>query len=105
MGEVIEVVGELEEDYASRYERPILKFGSESCRPCKALAPHLEKLTEEFPECTVLSIDVEKSPETAQRFGVWGIPVVIAAEGFEIKSRLTGASDYRKLRDWYSGSA
>lgn len=57
------------------------------CGPCKALAPTLERLAEEYGEAVrVVSVDAELSPELARRYDVLGFPTVILfKEGAEIE--------------------
>jgi thioredoxin 1 len=81
-------------------DRPfLLELGARWCGPCKAMAPLLTRLADEHPQALrVGMLDVEDSPEVANRLGVRGVPTVLVfANGSELKRQL-GAVDAKKLR-------
>jgi thioredoxin 1 len=81
-------------------DRPfLLELGARWCGPCKAMAPLLTRLAHEHPDAVrVGMLDVEDSPEVANRLGVRGVPTVLVfANGGEVKRQL-GAVDAKKLR-------
>jgi thioredoxin 1 len=72
--------------------QPVLvDFYSNSCGPCRMLAPIIEKIARRYEErAAVCKVDVERLPELAGRYGVQGIPTVIFfAQGQEVQ-RLVG---------------
>jgi len=65
----------------------LVDLGSDSCIPCKMMAPILEALRAEYRgRLDVVFIDVWKDPEAADRYGVRMIPTQIFydAEGTEL---------------------
>jgi thiol-disulfide isomerase/thioredoxin len=66
----------LEQINISLQEGPVLvKIGSERCGPCKAMKPILKELAEEYAgKATIMSMDIDKSPELAIYFGTNYIP-------------------------------
>ncbi|HEX5659316.1 MAG TPA: thioredoxin domain-containing protein [Polyangiales bacterium] len=81
-------------------EQPfLLELGARWCGPCKAMAALLTKLADEHAtELRVGMLDVEDSPEVANRLGVRGVPTMLVfANGREVKRQL-GALGSAKLR-------
>lgn len=66
----------LEQINTSLQEGPVLvKIGSERCGPCKSMKPILKELAEEYAgKATIMSLDIDKSPELAIYFGTNYIP-------------------------------
>ena len=71
------------------------------CGPCLMMAPALEQLARERAgRLKVVKIDVDRAPNTAQRFAVQGIPLlVLLRDGAEV-ARLTGAAPVSRLDAW-----
>ena len=75
-------------------EVPLLvDFYADWCGPCKIVAPILEEIARSRAgSVLVLKLDTDSNPATTVRFGVQGIPTLIAfARGKEV-SRQTGAA-------------
>ena len=60
-------------------EQPVLvDFWAEWCHPCKALAPAVEKVAQEYEgRARVVKLNVDDHNQTGTRFGVRGIPTLI----------------------------
>lgn len=58
---------------------PILvDFWAEWCGPCKALAPTIDKLAEEYAsKITVAKVDIDANPGIPAKYGIRGIPTVM----------------------------
>lgn len=75
-------------------EVPVLvDFYADWCGPCKIVAPILDEIARaQAGAVLVLKLDTDRNPATMTRFGVQGIPTLIAfARGREV-SRQTGAA-------------
>ena len=61
-------------DKRSRKETPVLvDFWAEWCRPCRALAPVVEAIAEQYNDSArVFKLNVDDSPTIAQRYGIQG---------------------------------
>ena len=69
----------------------IVDFWAEWCGPCKALAPILDELAQEYEgRVKVVKVNVDESPNTPQKYDVRGIPTLIAFKGGEVVSQLVG---------------
>jgi thioredoxin 1 len=73
-------------------DKPVLvDFYSNSCGPCRKLAPTIEKLAEQYDgRAGVCKVNVDRLPRLAGRYGIQGIPTVIFFnKGSEVQ-RLVG---------------
>jgi thioredoxin 2 len=76
----------------------LVDFYADWCGPCKVMAPTLDQFAQQRAgETLVLKLDTEASPQTASRFGIRGIPTIIAFEGGKEKGRHVGLADMKVL--------
>ena len=84
----------------------LVKFGAEWCGPCKKLVPVLEELNSEINgNMLLVTVDVDKSPETALKYGIMSIPTMIIFKDGIIKEQLKGfvsKATLQKRLDGYS---
>ncbi|MCE3519264.1 thioredoxin, partial [Escherichia coli] len=74
------------DDIVLKNDKPVLvDFWAPWCAPCKALAPTLDEMAEEYAdEMEIVKVDIEANPKLAERFGVRGIPLLmIVKDGAE----------------------
>ncbi len=56
----------------------LVDFWAEWCGPCKALAPTIDKLAEDFAtKLTVAKVDIDSNPGIPAKYGIRGIPTVM----------------------------
>jgi len=86
--------------------KPILvDFFAEWCPPCKMLSPILEKLDKEYKEKIIFAkINVDVSPQTAQKFSIDSIPVVILFKKGELVGTFVGLSSEEEIKTWLEDS-
>ncbi len=73
-------------------ELPVLvDFYSDSCVPCKMLAPVLSQIESEHSEIKVVKVNVNFDIELAERFEVQAAPTLILFKNGEEKARHRGA--------------
>jgi thioredoxin 1 len=56
----------------------LVDFWAEWCGPCKALAPTIEKLAEDYAaKLTVAKVDIDANPGIPAKYGIRGIPTIM----------------------------
>lgn len=67
-----------------------LKFTAPWCGPCKVFAPEVEKASNELIDVEFISVDIEKSPQIAQKMNVRAIPVSFILKDGKIEKQIIG---------------
>lgn len=72
----------------------LVDFWAEWCGPCRALAPKLEELASEWGEkVQVVKINIDENRESAVKFGVRSIPMLILfKDGQEVEQIIGNAA-------------
>ena len=100
MSEYVKKVNESDFDQVVlKSTTPVLvDFWAEWCGPCRALAPTVEAIAEQYGDATrVFKLNVDDSPAVAQRYGIQGIPtLIIFRDGVE-KERIVGVVSQEKI--------
>jgi thioredoxin len=73
-------------------------FYADWCGPCRMMAPTLDEFAHDRTgEVLVLKLDTEANRATAARFGIRGIPTIIAFRAGKESRRHVGMADRRVL--------
>ncbi len=76
----------------------VVDFYADWCRPCKMMAPALDEFArEQVGKVLVLKLNTDANQATAQRFGIKGIPTLIAFENGSEARRHVGMADANAL--------
>lgn len=84
------------------HQQPILAdFWADWCPPCLALAPHLERVVNEYNGQLLLAkIEVDDNMRLAGHYRLRGFPTVILFHNGEELGRFSGSRASHWLRDW-----
>ena len=83
-----------EEDVLKSDKPVMVDYWAEWCSPCKAIAPVLEEIAEEYGDKLIIAkMDVDQNQQTPQKYAVRGIPtLMIFKDGNVIGTKVGQAS-------------
>lgn len=89
----IEQIGSEQLDGVLASEKTVLLYFTATwCGPCRMLGPVMVSFEEKHAEMVdVLKVDVDESPDLAEKYGVRGVPMVVAIVDGEVKHQMVGA--------------
>jgi len=67
-----------------------IKFWSTWCQPCKAFAPKVATLDDEFDNVDFISIDIDQVPTLARKYKVRSLPTLLLIENGKELNRIEG---------------
>jgi len=93
----------------SNFEADVLKsdkpalvdFWAEWCGPCKMIAPILSEAANEYGEkMSVVKLNVDESPNIAQKFGIRSIPTLMLFKDGAVQAQKLGAMSKSQLTEF-----
>lgn len=69
----------------------VVDFFATWCGPCKMVAPHLQKLSEKYPDVKFYKVDVDESPDIAGALGVSAMPTFMLFREGKGLGKIVGA--------------
>ncbi len=69
----------------------LVDFFATWCGPCKMLAPTLEEVAAQVAgRAKVVKVDIDASPDLAQRFGIMSVPTLMVFEDGQVANQAVG---------------
>jgi thioredoxin 1 len=77
----------------------MVDFYADWCGPCKMMAPVVEELAEEYAgKVKIGKLNVDSSPNTAQKFGIMSIPTVLFFKNKEKTTEFVGLKSKEDIK-------
>jgi thioredoxin 1 len=96
----VQILNELNFDsvLASATVPVLVDFGADWCAPCKVQSKILDRIAEESSAVLIAMVDADECPELAARFGVRGLPTLIAFDRGKETARRLGLANEAAIR-------
>jgi thioredoxin 1 len=87
-----------EADVLNSDKPALVDFWAEWCGPCKMIAPILDEAANEYAEkMSVVKLNVDESPNVAQKFGIRSIPTLMLFKDGAVQAQKLGAMSKSQL--------
>ena len=78
----------------------LVDFWAVWCGPCRAIAPHLDKLADEYAGKVVVGkLNVDNSRVLAERYSIMNIPTVLLFSNGSLVETIVGARQFQDYKD------
>lgn len=93
--------GSFQRDVIDSSTPVLVDFWATWCGPCRAIAPHLDALADEFDgKLKIVKLDVDHNQNTATQFGVQSIPTLLIFKDGKLANKMVGAGNRKALTDF-----
>jgi len=101
MSENVQILNDENFDVAVEGDLPVLvDFWAEWCGPCKMLTPVINELSNDFAKKAIIAkVNVDESPNVAQKFSIRSIPSLLFFKNGEVKDQLVGVASKQDISD------
>lgn len=86
------------DEIIAKNETVFVDFFAAWCGPCKMLAPHIERLANEYSQkFPVLKVDIDQQLSLATRYGIQTIPTLVIFKNGQVHHQSVGFQSYDQL--------
>lgn len=97
--------GEFDKEVLKSGVPTLVDFWATWCAPCRALAPKVEKLSDEYKgKIKFTKLDVDSNPSTPPKYGIRGIPTLILFKNGTVFKQLVGDQSLEALKEFINSS-
>ena len=90
--------GSFEEDVLRAEDPVLVDYWAEWCGPCKAIAPILGEIAEEYAgRLKIAKLNIDENPSTPPRYGIRGIPTLMLFKDGNVEATKVGALSKSQL--------
>ena len=83
----------------------VVDFWAEWCGPCKAIAPVLDELADQYKDkMTIAKINIDENQKTPASYGVRGIPTLIMFKDGEVIATNVGSATKSQLETFFDNN-
>jgi len=93
--------GDFDTDVINSDKPALVDFWAEWCGPCKMIAPLLEEAASEYADkMSIVKLNVDESPNIAQKFGIRSIPTLMLFKDGAVQAQKLGAMSKSQLTEF-----
>lgn len=90
---------EFDEQVIKSSQPVLVDFWAEWCGPCKAIAPILDEIADEYDgRLTIAKVNVDENIQTPPKYGIRGIPSMLLFKDGIVEARKVGAASKAELK-------
>jgi thioredoxin 1 len=90
--------GNFDADVTNNEKAVLVDFWAEWCGPCKMIAPLLNEAADDYADTlAIVKLNVDESPNTAQKFGIRSIPTLILFKEGVVEAQQVGMLSKEQL--------